>query len=394
MESKLRRRVLVEIETSLAPGRDMLRGIAKFVREVHQWDVHHHAGHWSLHGGAEGRQPTDIVPNPDEVDGVITRVHDEVSERAALEAIGRGIPVVDVLGDGPSETVPLVHTDDAAIGSMAAHHLREKGFSRFAFCGIASIRWSVRRGEAFKTATGTCRLPMLELERTGDIGAGHAEIDRFAEWLESLEKPTGIFVSCDHIAPPLLEACTRLGITVPQQVAVVGVNNDTVACNICNPTLSSIDGSHFQIGYRGARLLESMMAGAPPPTEPIFVLPRRLIVRESSGEPVIEDPVIARAARFISRNAAGPIGVDDVANEVSLSRRELQRRFPKATGRTVHAALLEARIEISKRLLQSSEYSIDAIATMSGFGSRQHFAKSFREHTGTSPKNYRREQVV
>ncbi|MGI9244208.1 MAG: hypothetical protein ACR2RV_25645 [Verrucomicrobiales bacterium] len=128
-----RRRVLLEIETALAPGRDMIRGIAKFVREVHRWDVHHDAGHWSLHGEASGPSRIEQLPAEREIDGVITRIYDEASERAALESIGKGIPVIDILGDCEGSSVPLVHCDDAAIAEMALGHLREQGFRRFAF---------------------------------------------------------------------------------------------------------------------------------------------------------------------------------------------------------------------------------------------------------------------
>ncbi len=390
MEHNLRRRVLVEIETSLAPGRDMLRGIAKFVREIHTWDVHHSAGHWSLRGDIESPSRAGDEQIEPGLDGIITRIFDGQSERAALTSIARGVPVVDVLGDGPGDGVPLVHTDDRAIGTMAARHLHAQGFRRFAFCGIAATRWSVRRCEGFRDALGMPDIPVLEFDKSGDMGAGEADTERAERWLASLEKPTGIFVSCDHIAPLLLESCPGLGITVPEQVALVGVNNDTVACNICHPTLSSIDGSHTEIGYRAARLLNDMIDGHAPPDGPTFIPPSQLVIRDSSGQTMIEDPVIARAARFILRNAAGAIGVDEVAAEVALSRRELQRRFPLATGRTVQDTLINARIQIAKRLLQSGEYTIDAIAQMSGFGSRQHFAQTFRARTGSTPATYRK----
>jgi LacI family transcriptional regulator len=396
MKEKLRRRrVLIEIETALAPGRDMVRGIAKFVREISRWDIHHDPGAWSLHGGTQGPSSMEQQPVAEDTDGIITRIYDEASEKAAHEAIARGISVVDVLGEVAACDVPLVHTDDEAVAKMALDYFHGQGFRRFAFCGLADTRWSLRRGEAFSAGAAKREgsVESLVLTKTANVVL-RSDAERVKAWLEGLPKPVAIFVSCDHIAPLVLEGCSRLGITVPEQVAVLGVNNDTVACNVCNPTLSSIDAGHYEIGYRAARLLEELMDGGEPPEKPIFVEPRRLIVRESSGQEVIIDPQIARAARFINKNAVSPIGVDDVAASVSLSRRELQRRFRDVTGRTVHSAILAARLGISEKLLETSDYTIDAVAEKAGFGSRQHFAKTFRQHAGVSPAAFRKKKKL
>lgn len=373
----------------------MLLGIAKFVGEIHKWDVHHNAGNWALHGSISG--PSHIEPlAPDRrIDGVITRIYDEATRRRAHELIGSGIPVVDILGDHEDRTLPLVHTDDAAIAKVALRHLIGQGFGRFAFCGIEETRWSVLRGENFRREVeklGTT-LPMITIPKLQQ-DSGRTAAEKIEQWLATLTLPVGVFVSCDHIAPLLLEACGRLGLTVPENLAVVGVNNDTVACNVCSPTLSSIDASHFEIGYRAARLLNDLLEGGKPPKNPIYVAPTRLVVRGSSGELAISDPLIARAARFINRNAGSPIGVDDVVSSVPLSRRELQRRFRQLTGRTIHASILDARMTIAKRLLGNPEYTVDAVAELSGFGSRQHFAKTFKTQTGVTPATFRRELAV
>lgn len=392
MKEKLRRRrVLIEIETALAPGRDMVRGIARFVREVSRWDIHHDAGAWSLHGGTPGPSRIEQQPAMEEIDGIITRIYDEASERAARESIANGIKVVDVLGEVVACEVPLVHTDDDAIARMALDYFHAQGFRRFAFCGLAETRWSTRRGETFvkQAIRREGAVDRLDLPKAAER-ASRGDAERVEAWLNGLPKPIAIFVSCDHVAPLVLEGCSRLGITVPEQVAVLGVNNDTVACSVCNPTLSSIDASHDEIGYRAAKLLEELMDGGEAPKCPIFVAPRRLVVRESTGQEVIGDPQIARAARFISKNAVSPIAVDDIAASVGLSRRELQRRFRSVTGRTVHSAILSARLAISKNLLETGDYTIDAVAEMSGFGSRQHFAKTFRQHAGLTPGEFRK----
>ncbi|YCM45001.1 DNA-binding transcriptional regulator [Verrucomicrobiaceae bacterium 227] len=387
-----RRRILLEIETAIAPGRDMLRGIAKFVGEIHRWDVHHNAGNWALHGSISGPSHIEPLAADRQIDGVITRIYDEATRARAHELIAQGIPVVDILGDHADRTLPLVHTDDAAIAKVALRHLIGQGFGRFAFCGIENTRWSVLRGENFKEEAEElgASISMFTVSKSHQSGAV-SDAHRIEEWIKTLQLPIGVFVSCDHIAPLLLEACARLGVTIPEHLAVVGVNNDTVACNVCNPTLSSIDASHFEVGYRAARLLNEFLEGGKELKNPILVPPSRLVVRGSSGELAISDPLIARAARFINRNAAGPIGVDDVVASVPLSRRELQRRFRQVTGRTIHASILDARMTIAKRLLGNPEYTVDAVAELSGFGSRQHFAKTFKVQTGVTPAKFRKE---
>lgn len=392
-----RRRILLEIETAIAPGRDMLRGIAKFSGEIRRWDIDHHAGNWALHGSVSGPSRIEPLSEGSEIDGVITRIYDQSGCDRAHQLMDRGIPVVDILGDHDDRSIPLVHTDDSAIAKLALEHLAGQGFDHFAFCGIKDTRWSVKRGLSFTEQAGrlgnkvsTFEVPKTHVE--GDTGEA-GEADRIKKWLSEQPLPLGVFVSCDHIAPLLLSACAGLGITVPEGLAVVGVNNDTVAGYLCRPTLSTIDASHFEIGYRAARLLNYLMDGRKAPESPFLIPPRNLIVRGSSEELAITDPLIARAARFINRNAGGPIGVDDVVASVPLSRRELQRRFRSVTGRTVHESILGARLKIAKRLLANPEYTIDAVAELSGFGSRQHFAKTFKTHLGATPAKYREAAV-
>lgn len=390
-----RRRVLLEIETAIAPGRDMLRGISKFVGEIHRWDVYHNAGHWSLHGGISGPSYIEPLAGDRRIDGIITRIYDEFTSKRAHDLFARGIPVVDILGDHDDRSIPLVHTNDTAIAESALKHLSGQGFKRFAFCGIEDTLWSVLRGQHFCAEAKSVgfEAPSFTVSKAQQ-SHGESDDQRVEDWLRTLALPIGIFVSCDHIAPLVIEAAARIGITIPENMALVGVNNDTVACSVCNPTLSSIDASHFEIGYRAAQLLNSLFEGGDPPTTPILVSPSRLIVRDSSSKLAINDPLIAKAARFINRNASSPIGVDEVVDSVPLSRRELQRRFRRITGGTIHAAITGARIQIAKRLLDNPEYTIDRVAELSGFGSRQHFAKTFKTQTGTTPANYRKERSL
>ncbi|MGC6565368.1 MAG: XylR family transcriptional regulator [Akkermansiaceae bacterium] len=389
-----RRRILLEVETAIAPGRDMLRGIAKFVGEINRWDVHHNAGHWALHGGISGPSHIEPLSANDHIDGIITRIYDEATRARARGFIQQGIPVIDILGDHQDRSIPLVHTDDAGIAGIALRHLVDQGFNRLAFCGIENTRWSILRGQHFEELARSAGIDVHMIATSKNSHQeGGCDAERVEQWISSLPLPIGIFVSCDHIAPLVMEACARLGITIPEHLAVVGVNNDTVACNVCSPTLSSIDASHFEIGYRAARLLNELIEGEEPPRQRQNIAPRELIVRGSSGELAITDPLIARASRFIYRNAGSPIGVDEVVASVPLSRRELQRRFRNITGRTVHECILNARIKIAKRLLSNPEYTIETVAELSGFGSRQHFSKTFKTHTGSTPAKFRDEST-
>lgn len=376
--------VALLVETSLASGREILRGIAQYVREHGPWSLFHASGSLEESGpgwikGWKG-------------DGIIARVAS--TERAKLIARS-GLPVVDVLGLVPSSTFPLVHVDDTAIARLAIAHLRERGFRRFAFYGIRGENWSERRREAFvKCAVQFAPRPdVFEISRQAMQATPWEERqDRLARWLSGLTKPVGLLVSSDQRGPDVLEACRRGGVVVPEDMAMVGVDNDEPLCEVCNPSLSSVLPNHFQVGYQAAALLHSLMRGDAKPTEPTLVQPEGVVTRASSDAAAVDDSLVAAALRVIRDGACTNIGVEEIAQEVGISRSVLQRRFRAALGRTVHHQLVSRRIERAVELITATDLPLALIAEKCGFNHQEYMGAVFKARLGQSPAQVRKKQ--
>ena len=215
--------VAVIVESSHGSGRNILRGIARYLREHGTWRTFH-----------EFRNTDVMFPAwlPGWAgDGIIARIE---NDRIARTVRDLGVPVVDVLGEVGGFDFPMVHPDDAVIAAVAAQHLLERGFRSFAFCGIQGPQWSARRRDGFRSA----------LESEGWDTA----LEELAGWLDELPLPTGVMVSHDLHGQFVIEACRRRGIAVPDQMAVIGVDNDEPLCEICDPPLSSVNSDDQRVG--------------------------------------------------------------------------------------------------------------------------------------------------
>ncbi len=372
------KRVALIVETSLASGREILRGIARHAREADDWQLFH---------AARGLQES----TPDwlrgwEGEGVIARVHSP-----ELAAVLREIdaPVVDVLGLVPDCDFPLVHVDDALIAAEAARHFQERDFRHFAFFGIAGENWSERRRAGFQAACGG-RAAVRESPR-GPAEASEKSIAALRAWLRELPKPVGIMVASDQRGLLLLEACRAEGLAVPESVSVVGVDNDTTLCEISSPPLSSIRAGHFRVGYEAARLLDGLMAGkVRTGASPTLVPPTGLVARGSSDTRAITDPVVASGVRYLREHLADPVTNDQVARSVGVSRTLFQKRFREAMGETVRECLIRLRLRRARLLIETSDLTLADIAQRSGFRHQEYLGDVFRKRFGVTPGQLRK----
>jgi LacI family transcriptional regulator len=195
----------------------------------------------------------------------------------------------------------------------------------------------------------------------------------------------------DQIGPVTLEACRRAGVVVPDEVAVIGVDDDEPLCEVAFPGLSSVWPDHERVGYEAAAMLDRMMKGAAPPAEPMYVPPRGVVTRRSSDVLAVEDRDVAIAIRVIREHAcdAGGLTTDDVAEEVSVSRSVLQRRFKQAVGRTLHAEMLRVRLARARELLAETDLPIAVVADKAGFRHQEYLGAVFRQRVGTTPAQFR-----
>lgn len=380
-----RHHIALLVETSLASGRDILRGIAKYVRTQTNWALYH-----------EARGLEDSLPRWFQGwkgDGIIARLQDRGIARA-LERMG--LPTVDVLGVVPGAPFPLVHVDDARIAQVAAEHLLERGFRRFGYFGIQGENWSERRRDAFAATVGArgCPVSVCELPRSNQGGASWDSMEQeLTRWVASLAKPCGVMVCSDQRGARLLEACRRARILVPDEVAVVGADDDEPLCEVCHPTLSSVRPDHFRVGFEAAQLLDRMLRGESVPEEPVLVEPLGVSTRLSSDVLAIEDRQIATVLRLIREQGARDIDVDELARLAGLSRSVLQRRFRAHMGCSVHQEVLRVRIQRARVLLVESDLSLAEIAARTGFKHQEYMGYVFKTRLGRTPGELRRESV-
>jgi LacI family transcriptional regulator len=373
--------VALIVETSLAPGREILRGIARYVREEGPWTIAH-----------EPRTLEESVPGwlrRWKGDGIIARVQDQ---RLARTLAAIGVPTVDVLGVVDGLPFPLVHVDDEAIGRLGAEHLLDIGFRRFGFFGIEGENWSHRRGDAFarRIQAAGCSCVSYAMSRQTARQERWEDSERdLSAWLGALPKPAGLMIASDQLGPHTLEASRRAGVVVPDDLGVIGVDNDGPLCEVSNPPLSSVWPDHRRVGYEAARLLADLMRGAAPPRKPLFLPPREVKARKSTGALAIEDRDVAQALRFIRENGCRPIDVEDVVRVVPLSRSVLQRRFRALLGRSVHDEIVRLRIARARELLQETDLPLAEIAERAGFRHQEYMGAVFRRRLHVTPGSLR-----
>jgi LacI family transcriptional regulator len=352
--------------------RGVLTGIGRYCREHQSWAIRH-----DFQGGS--------IEWLGSVDGIIIRGLQSPELIAAVKSAR--VPVVDTLGS--VEGLPLVHIDDDAIGERGAQYFLERGFKHFGFCGIEDSHWSMKRRDAFVRSTAAASAAVLELK----FGEGDWEQEQrlLATFIEKLPRPAAVMGCHDPVGQRILTACQALGARVPDDVAVLSVDNDEPFCEVADPPLSSVISNHVGVGYEAAALLDRLMAGAEPPHGPILLKPAGVAARTSTDVIAVEDPHIAAAARFIREHACDGIGVEDVVDQVPFSHTILQRRFKLTFGRSVHEEIVETRVRRAKQLLVETDLSLAQIAERVGIGNPEYFGVVFKSKTGQTPMHFRRE---
>lgn len=377
-----RRTVALLIETSNAYARGLLKGIAQYVRELkYPWSMH-------LVEQAHADPPPPWLANW-KGDGIIVRI--ETQEIAtAVEAVR--VPIVDVSAARHVPNVPWVATDDVVIAHLAAEHLLDRGFRHFGFCGNSAFNWSNWRRDEFVRYLGDRGFPVHVLDASSSQGhysmAGQTR-KALTAWAQKLPKPVGVFATHDIRGQELLDACHGSGILVPDELAVIGVDNDEIVCDLSLPPLSSIAPDTQRSGYEAAHLLETSMAGRKTP--PVLrIPPLGVVTRQSSDVLAIEDRDVCAALRFIRDHACDGIDVGKVVRHVPLSRRELENRFLQVIGRTPHQEILRVKIARATQLLTETDLGLDTIAERTGFRHPEYFCVAFKRETGSPPGKFRR----
>ncbi|MGC9995129.1 MAG: DNA-binding transcriptional regulator [Terriglobia bacterium] len=382
--------VALLLETSTEFGRGLLRGIVRYS---------HLHGPWSLCVAPGHLEQSLPKAKSWSGSGIIARMR---SPEMAKQIRATGLPFVASSLDEfrlprRGDKFGEIRTNSAAIARMAATHLMDQSLRHFAFCGFHGCAWSSCREEVFSHCLNDqgfeCHTHRIELGNwmhlPNWIEDWELEQRILLDWLKSLPKPVGLMACNDICGREVLQACAAAGLRVPDDVAVVGVDNDELMCELSTPSLSSIALDVEKAGYEAARLLDSLMSGHLGVEQVVQVEPVYVVTRQSSEVMTLDDPSVAAALRFIKDHAAQPIAVSHVIERVGVSRRTLERRFARVLSRSISSAITQCRLERAKRLLLETDLPSYRVAAGAGFGTIKTFNRIFRRAAGVSPKHFR-----
>lgn len=376
-------RVAILIETTRTYSRELLAGVSRYI---------HSHGPWSTF--IELRALESSAPpwlKNWRGDGILTRTY---SAEMADAIAATGLPMVELRSSNFNQQAPFVGMDNNEVGQLVADHFLSRGYRRFAAYTLDTESFFRERFEKFisylkeEAGVDCAQLPSQGESSPDDWEAHQAEL---IEWLDSLEKPVGIFATNDQLATRLLDACQRAGIVVPDEVAVVGCENETTLCNFATPPLTSVRFDGESVGYRAAEMLDEMMRkdtrGVPGET---LIAPKGIEIRASSDQFVIEDSLVLRAVCLIRERAFTGITVAEICEELNVSRSTLERRMQASLRRGAKSELMRVRFAEVDRLLKNTNLTIEAIAEKTGFAYAHYLQTSYRERFGVSPGQVRK----
>lgn len=376
------RRIALLLGQDIGYCREVLRGVQQYAVHRRQWVFR------------------DAPPEVDTLTPLCEwRPHGVIGllfHREVADALVRlGIPLVNTTSTLSRWDVPLVEADHELVGQMAADYFLDKGYRHFGFFGSAWTHVSRTREAAYRDRLGEAGFALAschaEYLPRPPVGASWRHVDKqVADWLRTLPKPVAILCSNDVPARDLADVCRQLQLKVPQEVALLGVDNDELECGLTWPSLSSIELPAQRIGYEAARVLDDLMRGKRPPAAPLFLPPIRVVTRQSTDMRAVDNPVVVAALDFIRANLADEFTVDDIAAGAGVGRRDLERKFRASLGRSVLDEVRTARVDRVRQLLGDTQLSMAAIAQRAGFSGARRMAVVFRESTGATPRQYRR----
>lgn len=384
---KRRPHIAISIETSTIYGRGILAGIASYLRTHGPWAIF------------IDQYIRNVPLLPEQLmtwkgDGIIGRFTTPEIARIIRK---RGIPYVDLNDHYGFLGLPRVGSDMDAIGRMAAGHLMEYGFQNIAFCGFSEMAWSTgrRRGveEAARGRANFCGAYESDI-RNERITRWELERARFQAWVRQLPLPVGIVACNDMKGYQVLDALRGIDVVVPEEISVVSVDDDPAFNQMSYPPLSSVRLNPQRIGVEAASLLARLMSGEKLPVRETLIPPLQVVTRQSTDVVAVSDPFVARAVQLIRDHAFDGWSVKDVLRQLSISRAALDSRFRKALGRSPHEQIRLVRLNRVKQLLAETSWTIEQIATATGYQHPEYLSVQFTRIEGESPSSWRLKHQV
>ena len=382
MSQPIRIAVVMDLDWPLKRHHEVFSGIQNYAQT--------HATNWILVPDlfpSKWIKPTDNLPGYDAIIGRITMP-------VAKAGIKHGIPVVNVWRNSPAVSmVPSVLSDTGEAGRMAAEHLISRGLRRLATIGMRRDASTQLYFKGFEAAAKAHGIPVsrhyVSFSHSSSEKLWHKYVMNVNRWIDNWPLPIGVATSYDEPARSLITMCLRRGIQIPEQLAIIGTGDELMHCEGSDPELSSIDMGRYREGYLAAELLHRLLKGEPAPAEPILSPPADLIARLSTDVYAVADKTVGRAMRYIAEHCGEQIRIADVVAHVGCDRRKLEKQFRAYGRRSINEEIVALRIELTKRLLVSTDDSIEDVAAAAGFGTAQHMRHVFRHQLKTTPLAFR-----
>jgi len=361
----------------------MLQGIVQHERSHRQWTTF-------LDDEARAAKDPEFLRG-EKWHGVISR---HTTPALVKNCAQLGIPLVDLNDSPPFPGVPKLRPNNTAIGHLGAEHFLERGFRHFGYCGFANEGWSCERRdgfvEALRLAGHTCEV--FDVEYPGVITPdwNAAQTKLLAHWLRHLPRPSAIMACVDVRAFQVIAAAQQAGLHVPEELALLGVNNDVMRCELSHPSLSSVALNAHQSGYQAAEVLDRMLRGEKITGLDIRVDPIGVVTRLSTDILAVGDRNVTAALSFIREHACRGVSVDEVVAHASASRSQLEKKFRRFIGRSPQAEIRRVQLARVKELLSESDLPLKSIAGLTGFEHIEYLSVVFKRMTGESPGQYRK----
>lgn len=383
-------RIALQIEKNRAHGRAMLKGIADYALEHTEWQL-------------ELVDPCKITDDGylAQFDGLIVRVMDDAAAEALIKSKK---PVVDTYGRIDDNPLQSIRLDDAAIAKLAFACFSEHHFRMFAYCGFEGLRFSDERGAVFgklvETAGFDCKVfSGRRSARISDTFFRDEKTDvpdavSVGKWLRSLPKPIGIFCCNDLRAVQVLKVCAALGVSVPSEVSVIGVDDDVLLCTFAKPSLSSIETDSFALGRKAAEMLNAQLSAGNGKMRrasgSVLHRPRRVVERMSTNVYPFRTPWLPDAIMYIRKHLADGVTADDVVRHIGYSHPTVTKAFVEELGHAVKKEIQLQRIRLACSMLKQTDLSAVEISALCGYRSPQYFSHCFAEEFQVTPDVWRK----
>lgn len=384
ISGRINRQIIIVGDTASSFVRELTLGLREAARSHPDWRIQ-----------IEARHISEIIPL--QPAAIIAQIIN-VAEEEALIAWG-GI-TINFSGWLAEPRLPRVSVDNQAIGQLAAQHLLERGYRRLT-AAPAMVAWFAReRNRAFveyarEHGAEVIEPPPIMKNIVRQNAAAQQQVDReLAEWADAMQKPIGLFCFSDVEARRYLESLSGLGITVPDQIGVVGVNDDELLCETCDPPLSSVNIAGEALGRTIADRLQMLFQSQPLHPHDQFIPPTGVRIRQSSETEAFDDPLVARIVRQMREHWQESITPAAILADIPASRRLIEMRFKKATGYTLGEKIALIRLDHAKRLLRETDLTITQVAYRCGYSTPQRLNESFHRFEKTSPKAFRQSQQI